>query len=224
MIRTIAKAAVVAVAAASLNVAYTAPAHATPAGRLCSFTAVTDPTVENGQTYAGQINGGPVTDDTQVGATITLTCTIQVGAGNNTHAGADAVALSNTGTGAVSVAGQASFVSPDGQPVYLCTEVTVNGTTYYRDSVAATWSSSNTAACGEAISQEIFPGPLGPVIDIIFPITDAALAEMCLQAPGTIIPPYYERRPDGIYVLGIKVWDCPMPSLPGIVEQILHGG
>ena len=141
------------------SVAFTPPAYATPVGRVCAFTSVTDPTVENGQTQMGQVNGGPVTDDTQAGATITLTCTIQVGAANNTHAGTDSVALSNTGTGAASVAGQASYVSPEGQPVYLCTEVTVNGTTYYRDSVAATWSSSNTAPCGEAISQDMFkPG------------------------------------------------------------------
>ena len=172
MIEKVTKLAVLAVVAGSLSLAFVTPAEATPVGRLCSFTSVGDPTVENGQTQMGQINGGPVTDDTQAGATITLTCTIQVGAANSTHAGTDAVSLSGTGTGAASVAGQASYVSPEGQPVYLCTEVTVNGTVYYRDSVNATWSASASAACGEAISQEIFPGPLGPVLDMLAPIVD----------------------------------------------------
>ena len=216
MIKKIAKTAVIAVVAGGLNLAFIAPASATPAGRLCSFTSVTDPTVENGQTQAGQINGGPVTDDTQAGATITLTCTIQVGAANSTHAGADAVSLSGTGTGAASVAGQASYVSPEGQPVYLCTEVSVNGTVYYRDSVLATWSASASAACGEAISQEIFPGPLGPVLDILFPILDGAfetLNNLERDVTDPIICPILAGifPPEGDIVLPDpigKIFDC----------------
>ena len=201
MIDKIAKAALVAIAAGSLNLTFVAPAGATPSDqRLCSFASVTDPTVENGQTQTGQINGGPVTDE-RLGATITLTCTIQVGGANSTHAGTDAVSLSNTGTNlaaacvssdhspywntgficpgvGVTVAGQASYVSPEGQPVYMCTQVTVNGEVYYRDSVNATWSASASVTCSEAISQEILPGPLGPVFDILFPIIDGVLVTL----------------------------------------------
>ena len=165
------------VAVAFASAAFTIPAaEATPTiQRRCSFTSITDPTVENGQTQAGQINGGPITDDTQRGATITITCTIQVGGANATHAGADSVSCAGSGTGVAEVACQASYVSPEGQPVYLCTQVTVNGTTYYWDASAdpsdpnlprGNWSLSG-GLCNEAISQEIFPGPLAPVLDAI---------------------------------------------------------
>ena len=146
-------------------------ASATPIGRNCSFTSVTDPTVENGETQTGQINGGPITDDTQPTASIYLLCTIQVGAANSTHVGADAVLLQAWGTGVAVVAGQASYVSPEGQPVYLCTEVWVadpsGHTTLFLNSVDGTWSTSNSVPCGEAISQEILPGPFAPVIDAV---------------------------------------------------------
>ena len=199
MIKKIAKTALVAVVAGGLNLAFVAPASATPAGRLCSFTSITDPTVEGGGTQTGQINAGPITDDTQVGATITVTCTIQVGAANSTHAGADAVALSNTGTGAVSLAGQANYLSPEGQPVYLCTEVTVNGTTYYRDSVNATWGTAGSP-CAEAISQEIFPGPLAPVIDAINQVLIDVVDPAICPVLATLFPPEGDVPP---------LWDCP---------------
>ena len=97
MIRTIAKGAAVALVAGGLNLASVAPAGATPTiQRRCSFTSITDPTVENGQTQAGEVNGGPITDDSQAGATITITCTIQVGGANATHAGADSVSCAGS--------------------------------------------------------------------------------------------------------------------------------
>lgn len=165
MITKIAKAAVVAVVAGSLNLGFAAPAGATPVGRDCGFTSVTDPTVENGRTQVGQINGGPVGDDAQAVAGVTIACTIQIGADNSTHAGADAFRLSGSGIGTASVAGMGRYVSPEGQPTYLCTEVTVNGATYYRDSANATWSTNPGVGCADAISQEVFPGPLDPVLD-----------------------------------------------------------
>ena len=207
MTRTIAKAALVVLAAASLNLGDALPASATPIGRLCSFLSITDLTVEGGQRQTGQTNGGPVTDDTSVGATITLTCTIQVGAANNTHAGADAVALSNTGTGAALLAGQMSYVSPEGQPVYLCTQVSVNGTTYYWDASATgvhpnlpgNWSSTG-GLCNEAIRQEIFPGPFAPLLDIVDPILTGIVDPVVCPVLAVLFPPEGD-------ITG--VWDCP---------------
>ena len=200
MLTTLAKTALVAVVAGGVNLAFVPPASATPVGRPCSFTSVTDPTVENGQTQAGQINGGPVTDDTAVAPTITLTCTIQVGAANASHGGADSFALSNTGTGAASVAGQASYVSPEGQPVYLCTEATVNGTAYYYDSDTGTWTTDSSVRCGEAIQQEIFPGPLAPVIDAINQILIDVVDPAICPVLATLFPPEGDVPP---------LWDCP---------------
>ena len=170
-------------------------------GRECSFTSVTDPTVENGQTQAGQINGGPIGDLNQPTATVTLTCTIQVGAANSTHAGADAVALSGTGTGFASVAGQASYTSPEGQPVYLCTQATINGTTYYLDETNSEWTFNSSAGCGEAISQEILPGPLAPVFTIVDQLFVDVIDPTICPTLATLFPPEGD-----IPELG---WDCP---------------
>ena len=163
----------------------------TPSGVLCGFTSVTDPTVENGQTQTGEIDGGPVGDPSKPAATVTLTCTIQVGAANGTHAGADAVSLSGTGTGVATVGGAATYISPEGQPVFMCSQVTVNGTTYYWDDAAGDWSFSSSAPCSEAIQQEIFPGPLAPVIDLLCPILALIFppeGDIVLPSPiGTLI-------------------------------------
>ena len=229
MIERISTAALVAVVAGCLTIAYMTPAHATPAGRNCSFSSVTDPTVENGETHTGQVNGGPITDDTQPFATVTLTCTIQVGAANSTHAGADAVSCSGTGTGAAEVACQASYIAPDGQPVYLCTQTNVNGVIYYHDSVAGTWSLSNSVPCGEAFQQEVFPGPLGllPCARSYHPpYWDTGF--MCPDDPQSVV--------DGIFeILGIlgpierDVVDptlCPAlaAAAPGIGPVIIDSG
>ena len=239
MIKTIARAVLLTVVAASLNVVFTTPAHATPIGRACGFASITDPTVENGQTQTGQINGGPVTDDTHVAATITLTCTIQVGGANATHAGTDSVSLTGTGTGTASVVGQASYVSPEGQPVYVCTEVTVNGTTYYRDSINATWSVSAGVECGLSISQEILPGLLGPLLDVLCS-TIGTLAPL-LGSPVDILPdgdielrdtppiqdiPVVRDLYDLLADLIRTVWDCPTPlsAVVMIVSDLVEVG
>ena len=149
----------------------------------CSFSAATDPTVENDATYAGLMEGGPIADETQPGATITLTCTIQVGSANSTHAGANSVSCAGTGTGVAEVACQASYVAPEGHPVYLCAEKTVNGTTYYWDAANGAWSSSSGVICGEAIGQEIQPGPLAPIFDNVAPVQQSVV-----QAVEPIVP------------------------------------
>ena len=170
------KVVIAAVALASAAFAVPAEAQSDPVGRRCSFTSVTDPTVENGQTQTGQINGGPIGQPDNPAATVTLTCTIQVGAANSQHSGGASVSCTATNTGATSLACQASYVSPEGQPVYLCTEVTISGKgTFYWDANlnegAGGWSRTG-GLCNEAISQEIFPGPLAPVLDLLFPILD----------------------------------------------------
>ena len=233
MTRRTTTAALLALVAGGLHLGYVVPAHATPVGRLCSFWSVTDPTVEGGQTQTGEINAGPVTDDTQVGATITVTCTIQVGAANSTHADTDAVACASTGTGAVSVACQASYVSPEGQPVYLCTEVTVHGTTtYYRDSVAGTWSSSPSVSCEDAAMQQIHTKTLSDLIPQLAPVVDQLAQQVLSEVVQPTICPVLAVLfpPEGDVVLlpaHGTIWDCDPSSQPvrdhSIVDVRLGG-
>lgn len=224
MFKTITKAAVMAVVAGGLSLTAAAPAQAQapegPAtGILCGFGSVTDPTIENGEVQTGEIDGGPLVA-TAPGATISMTCTIQVGAANSTHAGANsAVAGSSPSVQATAVPPTlVSYLSPEGQPVYMCTEATVNGVTYYYDSVSEPggWSLSSSVGCSEAISQEIFPGPLGPVLDILFPILDGVfttvdgiLHDLFVNTIDPVICPILAGifPPEGdIPDLG---WDCP---------------
>ena len=160
MVGTIAKGVVVTLVAASLNLTYVARAQVPPVadGFYCGFASEYDPTIEGGQVQTGVINGGPMVA-TAPGASITLTCTIQVGGANSTHAGDDSVSRSGSGTQVATVApDRISYVSPPGQPVYMCNQVTINGTDYYLDDVNFTWAEENpNVPCGEAIYQETYP-------------------------------------------------------------------
>ena len=194
-----ARAAAVLLLAGSL--AYAAPAGATPAGRRCALQSVTDPTVAHGETQSGHTSGGPIADDATSTATVTLRCTIQVGAANSTHAGVDAAFGASSGTGAAVVAAvTVAYVLPEGQPVYLCSEVTVDGMTSYWDEVAGAWSSNSAASCDEAVVQEVLPGPFAPVLDVAGPIMDGVVDPVACPVLAAVLPP------DGD-VPG--VWDCP---------------
>lgn len=190
----ITKIALVAVAAGSLSVLYAAPAQAAPEGARCRFTSVTDPVGED-DVQTGQMNGGPITDPTAPGAEITLTCTIQVGPLGATHAGADAAAASSTGTGVAVLAPTAiSYTAPEGLDVYQCTQVTVNGTTYYWN--GTTWTTDPSSACQLATSQEIPPEPILSTINMILEQVDPTICPVIAQA----FPPEGD--------IG-NVYDCP---------------
>jgi hypothetical protein len=164
MLKTIARTAALAVLAGGLNLAVGTPAIAQAPGssvangRRCTFNSITDPNGE-AETQVGQINAGPLAA-ADTGASIQITCTIQVGGANATHAGADADSVTSTvGTQVASIPPTEddqpptiNYVAPENVPVFLCTE---------------------GALCNEAISQEIFPGPFQPVLDILVPILDS---------------------------------------------------
>ena len=155
---------------------FATPAHAAePISAGCAFSSITDPTVENGQTQTGEIDGGPATSDPP-GLTVTLTCTIQVGGGSSTHADADSASASDAGEVAV-VASVVSYTSPEGQPVYLCEQVDVPGDgTYYWHDADTTNDTTDTsewrhddasASCSLAISQSTDPGIPLPVDAVV---------------------------------------------------------
>lgn len=226
MIKTITRAAVLAVVAASLGFAAVAPAQAQlgePAvGRRCSFSSITDPTGENDDVQTGQVNAGPLSA-TAPGATIQIICTIQVGALGATHSGPDACQVASpvmlqTATIPPTDDNEpplCSYVSPEGQTVYMCTEVVINDERYYWDDVNMTWSRSNGVACATATTQEIYPGPLCAVTGLLYS-TLGGTPPQPVDIGGVI-----HIGPDGdLYVAGIWFADCdpddnPLPPPPG---------
>lgn len=158
--------------AAALAVAtaqFAAPASADPTGFLCGFVSTYDNLGEpNAQ--VGELDGGPVSSadtGTPPGdptASVTIICTIQVGPTGATHAGPDAVSAQSSGTGVAVLAPTAiTYQVAEGQDVYLCSQVVVNGVSYYWDDVPGAFSASNAATCGIAISQPVCePGIIRP--------------------------------------------------------------
>ena len=209
--------ALAAAAAVALAVVPGAPAGAAPAadGRRCTFASVTNPS-GSGDVQLGEINGGPVvvadlSDLLANPVTVTLTCTIQVHP-NWTHAGADAVSVSASGAVAVTLPPTvASYVAPEGYPVFLCTELTVTdarGATHhlYWDGSAKEYSASDAATCIDHLDPEIFPGPLGPVFDLLDRVfRDVVDPAVCPQLAAVFPPDGDVDYP----VLGGPFWDCP---------------
>ncbi len=141
----------------ALVTAFTTPATASgpPEGRKCAFNSVTDVTTEAG-VQTGQLNGGPLVH-TEPGH---ITCSVQVN--DNTHAGPDAVRADGT-TGHVSILPPRpiSYRATAADTVYLCTEYTSGGTTWYWSGGAVpgtgTWGTDPSAPCSQSTS--IDPNP-----------------------------------------------------------------
>ena len=198
-------------AAAVLPFVPAAPAHAIPPfdwpnttvhwvadpGR-CSFLAVEDPTLPGSGIFSGVIAGGPVVSDV-VGATISIRCTLQVGAAASTHAGADsAVASSGSSTqAAVLLPTLVAYFAPPGAPIYVCTAVTINGTTYYSN--GSGWSTSTAASCQLATSQETDP-ILQPIYDLVDGLLTGLVDPVLCPVLATFFPP--DGEPFGL-------WNCP---------------
>jgi hypothetical protein len=124
------------------------------AGRRCSFTSA------GSQRLTGEITGGPIGHPSGSNAPTTLRCSIQTGAGSSTHAGTDSVAKTTSGTGSATLPPTLfDFDWPEGDPVHLCTEVTVGATTYYWNADDSTWSTSSTAGCQSAFDLHIAGTP-----------------------------------------------------------------
>ena len=196
---------VVALAAGSIQLAATVPAHAQAEGLHCGFTSVTDPTGE-GDVQTGEIDGGPLAagsldpdapaaDPT---ADLRLICAIQVGPTGATYDGVDSTSASANGTGVVVLPPtQISYVSPEGFDVYICTTLVVDGTAYNYDYATGTWTQSGSAACDPAISQSV-PDPTL--------CQDPLLTCLLCPGPANLFPPEGDVvLPDPIG----KVWDCP---------------
>jgi hypothetical protein len=197
-------------------------AHADPAGppegRACSFTTVTG---------SGQINGGPLRAP---GHAVSIRCSIHVG--NGTHSGAAAVS-EQAGPAAHAVVLPPTPITldaPEEEAIHVCTESTVDATTWYLS--PAGWTTHSGAACPAITTCDLFHNcgatllppeltPLGRVVDcVLSPETEDCLHLLWLAVDEAIcpllpeigpgFPVMVEVRPDGVvHILGEWIWDCP---------------
>jgi hypothetical protein len=169
-----------------------------------------------------ELTGGPLAA-TAAGATIDLTCTIQLGAANASHDGADACRAASGDQPQVAVVPPA-FCSwlMDQEPAFLCTQATVDGTTWYWHVVtpatgeqAGSWSTDSASRCAGVAGREIFPGPLGPALDLVGRLlADHVDPVVCgvLRSLSPGVPDVLDVDSTGdAYVLRELVWDCPAP-------------
>ena len=130
---------------------------ATPTGRRCNLQSATNPAAP-GQVQAGELNAGPIGSP---GATAIVLCTVQVGPGGGTHNGPDAASAGADGGGGFAVLPPTpvSYAWTAGEAIHLCTQVTVNGDTYYWDGAIDRWALSNAVACEATFRQQVAPVP-----------------------------------------------------------------
>jgi hypothetical protein len=184
-------------AVATAAIGLTGTSQATPPvspvanGTRCSYAAIDDPSGEPDH-MLGFVTGGPLTASLPA-ATISMRCTIQVGGANATHAGADSCSADSDPSLQVTElpATPCHYIRPAGVPVFICTQATINGMTWYWDATVAVqgpvgeldveigWTPSSSAMCDESVSQEVFPGPAAPVLENV----------VCVR---TYHPPYWD--------------------------------
>ena len=202
MITTIAKVALVSTVAGGLNLAFTVPARAQASGRPCTVTSAW----LSGDLYGGVLEGGPVVADAQ-GAEIQMKCTVQVGAANSAHSGTDAAAANGPSlVQATTMPPSPVFYSvPLGSPVYVCTQVTVDGVTYYRNALTSAWSTSDGVRCADEDDSGAFD-PLDSIpVEIVDPLVCGPLGSL---APGVPVLLDIDETGD-VDLLGGPVWNCP---------------
>jgi hypothetical protein len=193
----------VVLAALAAVVVPVAPVHAETRihGVLCWFASLTDPSAEAG-TQTGEITAGPaVIDDRATPPGVHsghFVCTIQVGAANGTHAGADAAVVTGPeSTAVIAAGGTVTYNAPYYEPVWLCTEIVVDGQSLYFDdpndpTVNGSFSTSSSAACGLAIDE----GTDDPTITAIGELIDSIICPVL----AIVFPPQGDIP---------GVWDCP---------------
>lgn len=172
------------------------------AGLTCGLVAVTDLTGEP-DVHVGVLFGGPLAPTSPLLATVSVKCSVQVGAAASTHAGADNASASSLLPlpGANAAAGLVQYVIDEGQPLFVCTQVTVNGQDFYWNAATLSWSTSSAVPCKEAIRQQLYPlvaEPLFPALDAVSAIVDP------------IVCPIIEGPLSALNNLILSsLWDCP---------------
>ena len=186
-------------------------------GKRCSLASAKDPTTE-GSTQTGTIQGGPVGAPGFGGgptSSTTLTCTVQVGSRGG-GGGAQAVSVSASGIGfAILLPVTVSFSQFGDQPVYVCTTVTVDGTTYEFDEDSGEYVTGGGASCRQATSPDpgppTAPQPLGDLLAQLRNSTGPLVAAAVCPLLALLFPP------DGT-VLGLGCGGIPVPDTGGLVN------
>jgi hypothetical protein len=188
----------------SIPAASAAPSTTGVDGFLCGFGSVPNPGTEPG-TQTGQVTAGPAFIDD--GATPpgvhsgNFICTIQVGLANSQHTGTDAAVVEGpTTTAVIAAQGQVTYTAALTDPVYLCTEIVVDGThLYFNDpndpTVNGSFDTSNTVRCGLNNSDTPSECDFWCYIDTII----CPVLALVFPPEGDIVLP----DPIG------KIWDCP---------------
>ena len=203
-----------------------------PVGRPCAFLVTEDVTADGGT--VGQVTGGPLVVP---GYDVSMRCSIKVD--EWTHAGPSVASAATSPTPNVTVLAPTPVWYQAGDEyasVYLCTEATAVGTTWYRTDGA--WSTDAASGCSRACQLydeclfqllsdvyelgEHLPEPVRDVVwDPVFgyvgcwwwgwycPVLDEVLcASFRYLRPG--VPGVVDIREDGdVYVAGSFFWDCP---------------
>ena len=210
-----------------------------PRGRLCSYSASSDPSPEAGDdAMTGQVNAGPLVAD--VGGT--LHCIIRVNV--NSHAGggvAADVSCAADSNGIIVCATTVNYTSGEDDQDYLCTSYQKpDGSWLYwhpsddkgdldpTNDEAGHWTTNSNKPCSAATQIST-----GPIFDAIDALTCPVLASNKGTGPGGL---YHIDSEGDVFVdsnlNGISesdwqndlVWDCPLYTFdPGNPDQA-NGG
>lgn len=133
--------------------------------------------------HASLLTGGPMYAG-DPNAEIVITCTIQFGTDGRTHAGPDAATASSpVGTGVAFLPSTPVHYVKEPTYIYQCTQVTVNGVTYYYDDLNGAWSSSPDVPC-YTWWDEVPPGGLDDEVDATacsLPPLDSAVCDWSVR-------------------------------------------
>lgn len=194
-----------------------------PAGYRCRYVAARP----GGSGWHATVYGGPVV--APGAAAVTLTCRLHVYSWWN---GGETVVLTATSpttpAAAVVVPEPTTFPGDHDDLLWVCSEATGDGTTWYHDGV--TWRASPVAWCSGDLVHNVLPDPLSgewppdwpdevdPLLDWVGCVLTWGMVEcwhrfdpmVCaLWAGAPDVPGVFEVRDDGdVYVAGEWVWDC----------------
>jgi hypothetical protein len=203
-----------ALAALAAAAVVTPPAGATggpPQGAPCDFDVLQWWPVTGPDDWTGVIHGGPVAAP---GTTLTLTCEIHVG--NDLPSGPAAVTATAgpTAHAAAVVPEQASYVASPDELVAMCTEATVDGTSWYWTGDG--WTTDSTVPCPHASSVDLTTFCM---VDLIWCLVFYLNEVVVEHVDPTVCPVLAAARPGlpgvvdvdeqgDVYVFGERFWDC----------------
>lgn len=169
--------------------------------RGCSAVVANDPGTPGTQTAV--LFGGPVRQNG------TLTCSITyIG---ETHQNTAAVSVTTTGTNGVTVITPTvrSYAAPLGVAPYLCSRFSDGAATYYWDGAFNVWTTNSGVRCERMNRADT--SDVGDVATVKRDVVDPVLCPVLAALHPFFYPsdPVYAGADGDLYLVGVKVWDCP---------------